>query len=297
MLPQLAGPGWQEEAITFECDGSHLLGILTRPREPATVGLVILPGGAQYRAGAHRQNIQLARSLAAHRIATLRFDARGMGDSNGHHPGFTDLGPDIEAAASALRAAVPDLSRLILFGLCDAASAVAIRLSGANVDGAILLNPWVRSDKSLAAARIRLHYPRQILRPEFWKALLSGRINVIWKAKEVVRTFAASRRIDSGNTLANRLYQALASDRPPVLIILAGQDITAAEFETTVLPRLPKQPSNDFALARIAAADHTFSHSAWWHSVHDHIVEWLAERQSAQPGYRDPRRRDTRNRQ
>ncbi|HEV2677307.1 MAG TPA: hydrolase 1, exosortase A system-associated, partial [Aliidongia sp.] len=244
------------------------------------IGLVILPGGAQTRVGAHRQHVLLARSLAERGIATLRFEGRGMGDSEGVHPGFAALGPDIAAAVQALRSTVPGLDQVILYGLCDAAAAIALGLAAAAADGAILLNPWVRSEKTLAATRIRTHYPRQALSAAFWKKLLSGQINPWAKLREILATIAASRQ-DTGDeaSLADQLHAALAACDRPLLLLLSGRDMTAAEFEGEVLPRLQNPPLPHLTVARISGADHTLSQAIWWRGALDHIEEWLDQRQ------------------
>ena len=277
----MAGPAtsaWREEVLSFECDGDRLLGILTRPAVAAEIGLVIVPGGAQYRAGAHRQNVLLARALAPRRIATLRFDGRGMGDSAGTHPGFAALGPDIEAAVSALRSAVPGLDRIILCGLCDGASAIALGLPTGTADGAILLNPWARSDQTLAATQIRTYYPRRILSATFWKKLLAGRINPWTKAGQIWAALATSRRKICDDTLADQLHRALSSSDRPVLLVLAERDMTANEFESAVLHRLPERPPAQLTIVRVAGADHTFSGAAWWRVASEQIGNWLLDR-------------------
>lgn len=275
----MAGPAtaiWHEKALSFACDGDRLLGILTCPRDQGELGLVILPGGFQYRAGAHRQNVLLARALADQCITTLRFEGRGMGDSEGTHPGFMALGPDIVAAVSALRSAVPTLKQIVLYGLCDAATAIAMALPTGIADGAILLNPWVRSGQTLAAAQIRTHYPRQILSAAFWSKLLAGRINPWTKLRELLSTVAASRRATDTGSLVDRLHTTLSTNDRPVLLLLSGRDMTAAEFEGEVLPRLQNAPH--LTVARIAGADHTFSLAIWWQSTLDHVQDWLAQR-------------------
>lgn len=267
---------WYEEVLSFVCDDDRLLGILTRPRGESHLGLVILPGGFQCRVGAHRQNVLLARELADQHVATLRFEGRGMGDSEGSHPGFLALGPDIAAAVSALRRAVPGLEQIVLYGLCDAATAIALALPSGVADGAILLNPWARSDQTLAAARIRTHYPRQVLSGPFWGKLLTGGINPWTKLRELLSTVAASRQATCGDSLADRLHTTLSTAGRPVLLLLSGRDITAAEFEGEVLPRLQDAPH--LTVARIGGADHTFSQAVWWQSALDHLRQWLAQR-------------------
>lgn len=278
----MAGPaasGWREEIVRFECAGDRLLGILTRPTGPIETGLVILPGGSQYRVGAHRQNVLLARALADQRVATFRFEGRGMGDGEGAHSGFTALGPDIGAAVAALRSALPGLDRVILYGLCDAATAIALDFPTTTADGAILINPWVRSDQTLAAAHIHTHYPRQALSPAFWRKLLSGRINPWTKLREILAAFAKSRQRSPADTLADRLFAALSSFDRQVLLLLSGRDMTAAEFEGAVLARLTSPPPAHLAVVRVGEADHTFSRADWWQAALGQIQGWLSQQQ------------------
>ncbi|RME66758.1 MAG: hydrolase 1, exosortase A system-associated, partial [Alphaproteobacteria bacterium] len=52
-----------EQPLCFRAADAHLLGVLHRPdgAPPSSVGLLILVGGPQYRVGAHRQYVHLAR--------------------------------------------------------------------------------------------------------------------------------------------------------------------------------------------------------------------------------------------
>jgi uncharacterized protein len=103
-----------ERGLRFDCEGRSLVGVLSLPTAPAgDLGVVIAVGGPQYRAGSHRQFVLLARRLAAAGFAALRFDMRGMGDSEGEFPGFEGLGPDLTAAGHALMAQAPGVRRLV----------------------------------------------------------------------------------------------------------------------------------------------------------------------------------------
>ena len=55
-----------ERVLLLECEGDRLLGIVSEaaPDKDAPIGVVIVVGGPQYRAGSHRQFVQLARELA-----------------------------------------------------------------------------------------------------------------------------------------------------------------------------------------------------------------------------------------
>ena len=95
-------PSWQETPVVFACEGSRLVGIAALPAQPAAIGVLIIVGGPQYRAGSHRHVTLLARHLAGLGIASLRFDYRGMGDSEGEKRSFDQINADIAAALETL---------------------------------------------------------------------------------------------------------------------------------------------------------------------------------------------------
>jgi len=171
-----------EQALLFDCQGSQLLGVLSRGADPVqALGVVVVVGGPQYRAGSHRQFVQLARHLAAAGYAVLRFDCRGMGDSAGDRRPFEDLGDDVRAASTALLLAVPAVHGVVLWGLCDGASAALLSLRqgpDARVAGLCLVNPWVRSAASLAKTQVKHYYWQRLQERSFWAKLLSGRVAV-----------------------------------------------------------------------------------------------------------------------
>jgi pimeloyl-ACP methyl ester carboxylesterase len=111
-----------ETPLTFQCHGEQLVGILHHPINPITRGLVIIVGGPQYRVGSHRQFTLLARDLARNRVPVIRFDYRGMGDSEGQGVTFEEIGPDIEAAIDILLSHFPSLKEVILWGVSRYAS-------------------------------------------------------------------------------------------------------------------------------------------------------------------------------
>jgi len=159
-------PGCVERPLFFDCEGFALLGVIAEPELPARVGVVIVVGGPQYRAGSHRQFVLLARSLAEAGVASLRFDLRGMGDSEGPRTDFEHAQADIRAAIDALCGAVPRVEQVVLWGLCDGASASALYAGGdRRVAGLALFNPWVRTARAITIKSSEP--PSDMLTPRF----------------------------------------------------------------------------------------------------------------------------------
>jgi predicted alpha/beta hydrolase len=112
------------ELSHFPCEGAALGATLDGAG--GTTALLIVTGGTEIRIGAHGGLARLAAATAAAGFPTLRFDRRGVGDSEGADPGFANSAPDIAAAARHLRALCPAVTRVIGFGLCDGATALAL---------------------------------------------------------------------------------------------------------------------------------------------------------------------------
>lgn len=278
-----------DSAIAFDCAGERLIGIVSQP-EPAALsdtGVVIVVGGPQYRAGSHRQFVMLARHLAASGHATLRFDARGMGDSSGAQRSFEDCSDDIGAAVSALQNAVPQVQRVVLWGLCDAASAALLYVDNTadpRIAGLALLNPWVRSEASLARTHVKHYYRQRLIQPAFWKKVFSGGValNAVTGLAANLRV-ATARKDTTGGAAGTATYQdRMASawqafDRP-VLLMLSDDDYTAREFNdySTADARwqaaLRKRPPQRVALA---GADHTCSAPAAQRALEAATSAWL----------------------
>ncbi len=264
---------YSESAVVFDCAGESLVGVVAAPASAGTTGVVIVVGGPQTRVGSHRHFVHVARSLASAGFATLRFDYRGMGDSSGAQRNFEQVDEDIGAAIVALQRHAPETRQIVLWGLCDGASAALLYLQATvdpRVRGLCLLNPWVRSEASLARTHVKHYYLQRLAQREFWLKLLSGKV-ALGAASGLARNIGLARNAGTrASSFQQRMAAAMGSFSGPVLLLLSENDYTAKEFVeftrndtewTTLLARLRMQrhelPGADHTLSEASAKAHT----------------------------------------
>jgi exosortase A-associated hydrolase 1 len=277
-----------ERAVSFSCRGVWLYGILSLPNTPQPRGVLIVVGGPQYRAGSHRQFTLLARDLAAAGIPAMRFDYRGMGDSEGELQDFENVNEDLRAAVDRFFAEVPDLKEVVLWGLCDGASAASMYApQDARVAGLVLLNPWVRTEEGAARATLKHYYKDRLFDARLWKKIGSGQFDVKGSVRSlyenVGKAFASKPAPDAGADspdapLPERMQGALTRFQGRVLVVLSGADLTAQEFSDLAhrpgaWQRLMAAPR--FTRQQIDKADHTFSRRPWQDQVSSWTRDWL----------------------
>jgi exosortase A-associated hydrolase 1 len=276
-----------EQAEVFSCAGEQLLGIVACPELPVDCGVLIVVGGPQYRVGSHRQFLLLARRLAADGYPSLRFDYRGMGDSGGAMRDFEHVTDDIGAAIEAFQRACPAVKRVVLWGLCDAASAALLYVQASGdprASGLVLLNPWVRSEASLAQTHIKHYYGQRLMQREFWIKLLSGKMQVLKSARGLLTTAQQARggrgqASNESRSFQDRMAEGLRQFPGRVLLILSGQDYTAKEFLEFSASNVAWSGligATKVSRADVEGADHTFSSRAQRLSVEDATLAWLA---------------------
>lgn len=270
-----------EEVILFECGGCRLVGVMhgaanahSKGRRVAIVNVV---GGPQYRVGSHRQFVQMARRLAAEGYPVFRFDYRGMGDSEGDPRSFETISDDIESAIGVVRRQLPGHA-IVLLGLCDGASAILMRSPpGNSVDGVVLLNPWVRTEASVARAYTRHYYGARLLSFDFWRRL----VRFEWNFRESIGSFARNLRQSQTEAVVSfveRMRVGFAELVQPVLVVLSEHDLTAREFEDfardnpawTALMR-----RSNVRLVHLVGADHTLSSPTSLEGFISAVLDWL----------------------
>lgn len=284
---------YREEPLIFHCQGETLVGVLALPaagrNERARTGVLVVVGGPQYRAGSHRQFVSLARFLAARGCPCLRFDFRGMGDSTGASRGFEAVDDDIAAAAEAFVTRVPGLERVVLWGLCDGASAACFRAPrDPRVAGVILVNPWVRTEQGEAQTYLRYYYTKRLTDPRFWNKLLHGRVSILSSLWGLLRAADKARGAKGreapeagGETLPGRMAASLARCSVPFAVMLSGRDYVAGEFVETTRGdgpwrRLLQGPRAQSL--RFESADHTFSGPEQGEALALATWRWLVDR-------------------
>lgn len=209
--------------IRFPCGAEQLSGSLDEGGR--TVGLLCVTGGSQIRTGPHRMLHQVASRAAAAGYPVLRFDRRGVGDSDGADPGYLDSAPDLAAAAAALRSQAPHVTSIVGFGLCDGATALALHGRAAGVGALVLANPWLveTAPDELAPAAARAHYRGRFLSPKAWRAVLTGKVDVLGAVRSLLGAVAKP----ENKSLAARVAERLRPYAGKLTLVLARGDGTA----------------------------------------------------------------------
>ena len=274
------------QPLTIFCKGDTLAATLDLPRQhdAATTGLLIVTGGSEIRSGAWNGQSRLAARAAEAGYPVLRFDRRGVGDSEGENSGFIGSNADITAAIAAFRAACPHLTRLVAWGNCDAASALMLAAAaGAGADALILSNPWsfdtvieasgiedlggeALGGEAPASATLpaeappqalRAYYRQRLANPVALAGLLLGKVSLARLAGSLLATL---RRAAPASQLSAQMATSLAHFTGPVSILLAGRDRTAQSF-------LAQWNKRDPRLRHCPRASHSF--------VEPEAREWL----------------------
>jgi len=284
----------EQRPLSFPCHGSWLYGLISVPRNPGPKGVLIVVGGPQYRVGSHRQFTLLANDLAANGIAAMRFDYRGMGDSQGEARSFEYIEDDMRCAIDRFFQELPELKEVVIWGLCDAASAALFYAhQDRRVTGLVALNPWVRTEQGAAKAYLKHYYLTRLFARDFWRKLARGQFNWAMAMRSFARFIAQawpgpgkslalspenSAPAHNGANLPQRVFAGLSRFQGKVLFILSGDDLTAQEFleaarscrQWRKLLQSPRVQRLD-----LKEANHTFSRRQWRDQVALWTRDWI----------------------
>ncbi|NHZ83313.1 hydrolase 1, exosortase A system-associated [Massilia sp. CCM 8695] len=260
-----------QRTMQFTCGGNSLIGILDLPERPLARGVLVVTSAPQYRIGNHRHFTLLARLLAARGIPVMRFDHRGMGDSEGEARPIDALGDDLQAAMRAFFAQMPAMQDVVLWGLGDAATAAVLYAhADTRVSGVVLLNPWMQTPAGTARAHGLPPLLARLGELDFWKRVASDSHNgedSVAALRQHMRAAAA----DASLPLPQRVLASLAGFDGAALVILGGDEPGARHVDA-----LLKRHELRCKCVTIDGADRTFASRAWRDAVAEVSANWIA---------------------
>lgn len=213
--------------LSFDCKGDRLVGTLDEAG--GKTGLFIVSGGNEIRSGAHRGQAMLAQALAEQGFPIFRFDRRGIGDSEGINQGFENSADDIAAALACFRREA-EMERIVVYGNCDAATALALHANRHSIDVFILSNPWVIEEASgitHSPKQLRQRYLAKLRSPKaIWQFLTSA--TDFKKLGAGLKTAASASPAPA--PLAEKMLAALDVFTGDVHFFIASRDRTAQIF-------------------------------------------------------------------
>lgn len=281
-----------EIPVLVPCNGDTLVGIVHKPENFGKVGVVIVvAGGPQYRVGAHRQFITLARKLAKKGITTIRFDHRGTGDSTGELRGFMDMNEDIQSAIHTLCIHVPAIEHVVLWGECVSATACTFySYTDTRVKGILLTNPWIRTEQGQAKTFLKHYYWDRLFDKSFWLKVKSGKFSVLRSLTSYFKLYQSSKSKTEvpiniehdlvALPLPERVVKSCEHFHGKVLVVTSGKDLIAQEYKDYVEFSTAWQSmiqNGKITAYDIPDSDHTFSRETWRDALFNYTENWIIQ--------------------
>lgn len=247
----------------FHHEQNFMMAMLHTPQGDASdIGLLIVNGGPQYRSGPQRQYLRIARAAAAAGFSSFRFDWQGEGDSAGVSVPFTEVGEQLQSAVTAFHAAAPHVRKIVLWGLCEGASAILLHAQAIDgICGVIIINPWVDDEKLKAQSQIKHYYGRRFFSLTTWKRAVTGRLKMLSSMKAASQSLKNSMGRHRSTELSRKMAEG-ANACPSLLYISSEYDDTRQLFDHM----LKKDPlwknvihKKGWHQVQIKGADHVFS--------------------------------------
>jgi len=271
-----------EKPVAFLSDGLRLYGVLGLPPAPASRGVVLIHGWSGYRIGPHQMLVETARHLEARGFATLRFDLRGRGDSEGEDA-ETDLDGMIADTLVAVRflREMAAVRAVALLGICSGAN-VAIGAATLEPDirdlvlwSVLPFQPQVRKSDHLRRTRFfAIEYARRLFRRETWEKLRTGRVD--FRAVRWALFSGGGRAVGRRNLKDSRrdIMAAFAGFRGRALFVHGDKDPDAARARAVFMPFCRAHGLNaQFHL--IEGASHSYYSLAWKQRLITLTTNWL----------------------
>jgi uncharacterized protein len=260
--------------ISWMHGDAQLTAMLHLPVPRPKAAILMLPGGSDYRIGSHRSYVRLAQAMAARGYAVMRVDVSGVGDSSGVHAGFEAVGADIASALAVLREALPQGTKVFLWGQCDGASAILLGLGRSfEADGAILCNPWARTARTSANQVVRHHYRHRLTSGASWRRLLRGQTNIFTSLRSVAKSLKTIAAPAAASSYIDDMIDTLRQNRWPCLSVIGSEDASGQEFRLLCEHRKIAGPQ--ISLSVIVGGNHSFSHPVQRQQLQEVAGDWL----------------------
>ena len=268
--------------VSFDCGDDRLAATLDEA--DGKTGLLIVSGGNEIRAGGHANQSRLAAWAAVQGYPAFRYDRPGIGDSEGDNRGFLHGGEPLKAALAAFRREAPQLSRIVGFGNCDAAT--TLLFTQTDLDRLVIANPWLieaaddaeerEADALPSSAAIRARYIARLKNPgRLARDLFGGAIDL----KKFARGLSRLRTPEPPSALADRAAAAIAERTKPTDILIAKGDATALAFQdawkSAAFVKARANPR--IRLIEHRTNSHSFSDDAAQRWLRDQLLAALAE--------------------
>ncbi len=260
--------------------GSHegLVGVLCEPdRVRADAPAVLFTNvGLNHRVGPNRGWVELARRLAEHGFASLRFDLSGFGDSEPRRDTRSELERAVVDTQEAMDcvAARCGSQTFVLVGNCSGVDSLhATSLRDARVHGAVSIDGFVYRNASYYRRRLW----QRITQPARWRRLLErrpraflggrrppGEVQQVWK-----------RDIPTPERFATDLEQLIARQVRLLFVFTSGVD-THLNHRKQFYEQFGHEA--DAQVLFFERADHLFSRVADRQALTTAICAWMEER-------------------
>ncbi len=302
-----------EKVVEFNVSRNILRGILHIPEEPLVknIGINLLNPGIKYRVGPHRLNVKIARYLCHEGYFVLRFDPRGVGDSEGELPieSVVNLWSRVEQGhyvndiltTNQFFVNTAKLDRLCLMGLCGGAiSAILTTAKDKSVDKLILIDipvtyaTNIKDDADFItsedyACQIYSHYRAKLFNPKSWLRFVSLQSDYKTIVKTLYFKIGNLIKLNNGNGKSSshsqnfnylflEAFKKCVSQNKQILFILSGKSYTTGEFQAEFQKNYLYSGSPYEAYCKIKLlpeANHTYTLVEWQNELFDIISKWL----------------------
>jgi pimeloyl-ACP methyl ester carboxylesterase len=273
-----------------------------------TTGIVILNPGPTDRNGPHRLYFKLAELFAREGYPTLRFDARGVGESEGEWETaegapildiFTKIQegiwvPDTWAAIDFLIKRT-GVQQVILGGLCGGAITALLAGSGhPKIVGFFMMGipvtlssatSNVRDLPEAVLSKEANRYLKKLFRPSAWWRLLTLKTDLktlrgVMMSR--VRSWANPKAAKSTPVIDRRMnphfvssFKSAVEIRKKMVFIYSENDYLWHEFKEYFLPTQGNGSGYPFEYFTIPQANHNLTEGEWQDRLNQFLIPWL----------------------